>query len=351
MKKLQRLYRLEMSGVETFSLTGVVPKAINELNINDARPHEAMGLSEVVCGSDVYDTSELYREMRYLSDCKIKMIAESQCATFRERLVAGRILNEIGDERVCSLAPEMVEVPARRVRLGLSPAEVDSVWRRYRHYGVRREWIAKESPQYIVDIDGFRLAKYCVTNFQYLQFLESSKRTAAPSSWRFGVYPKERGNHPVYTVTREDADAYISWINSELGESYRLPTEAEWEYAASGPEGWEFPWGNQFIADHCNTLESGIVDSTPVGIFPKGNSAFGIADMAGNVEEYVSGVYAAYAGGNYVRDDLMVSQGPSYSIARGGSFTRFRDLARTRRRHGYFRSGLYAIGFRLAADL
>ena len=73
--------------------------------------------------------------------------------------------------------------------------------------------------------------------------------------------------------------------------------------------------------------------------------------MAGNVEEYVADDYAAYPGGAFIADHLVQIHG-RYRVARGGSFARFRDLARTRRRHGFNpRSATYAMGFRLAESL
>lgn len=71
--------------------------------------------------------------------------------------------------------------------------------------------------------------------------------------------------------------------------------------------------------------------------------------MAGNVEEWVSGVYRPYPGGRHIDDDLATCQWPHH-VARGGSFTRCRDLARTRRRHGRFARDIYVMGFRVAID-
>ena len=83
-------------------------------------------------------------------------------------------------------------------------------------------------------------------------------------------------------------------------------------------------------------------------MFAAGNSPFGVADLAGNVEEYVADDYAPYPGGSVVDDHLQQIHG-RYRVARGGCFARFRDLARTRRRHGHNpRSPAYAMGFRLA---
>jgi formylglycine-generating enzyme required for sulfatase activity len=69
--------------------------------------------------------------------------------------------------------------------------------------------------------------------------------------------------------------------------------------------------------------------------------------MAGNVEEFVADDYRPYPGGPFVDDHLVETQG-KYRVARGGSFARYGDLARTRRRHGPFPGPLYPIGFRLA---
>ena len=72
--------------------------------------------------------------------------------------------------------------------------------------------------------------------------------------------------------------------------------------------------------------------------------------MAGNVEEYVEDNYWIYPGGNIIKDDLYLTD-PLYPMTRGGSFTRYHDLARCRRRHGLFKKDIYVVGFRLAEDL
>jgi formylglycine-generating enzyme required for sulfatase activity len=156
-------------------------------------------------------------------------------------------------------------------------------------------------------------------------------------------------NRPVYTVSPEAADAYVAWLAEKTGRSFRLPTEAEWEYAAAGIERREFPWGHVFDSRRVNTREGDFLCTTPVGMYPDGATPEGICDLAGNVEEFVSNDYVPYPGGRPVIDDLMQNRG-SYRVARGGSFTRFRDLARTRRRHGRYQSSIYVMGFRLAED-
>ena len=171
-----------------------------------------------------------------------------------------------------------------------------------------------------------------------------------PKGWRFGRFPEHEANHPVHTVTAAQADAYCDWLAHATGRAFRLPTEAEWEYAAAGLQGHDFPWGDTWAADHANTAEEGLFCSSPVGAFPKGVSWCGAHDMAGNVEEYMADDYRIYPGGPEISDDLSIQLG-SYRVARGGSFTRFRDLARTRRRHGRYASEVYVMGFRLAESL
>ena len=101
------------------------------------------------------------------------------------------------------------------------------------------------------------------------------------------------------------------------------------------------------LQDRGNTVEAGPLDTTPIGIYPAGSSPFGVQDMAGNIEEFVANDYHPYPRGVPVEDDLSRAHG-SYRVARGGSFTRFGDLARCSRRHGFYGRAYYAIGFRLA---
>jgi toxoflavin biosynthesis protein ToxD len=264
------------------------------------------------------------------------------------RLAAGGLLALLGDPRIDALAPAMADVPAARVRLGLAADRVDAVAAAWRHVGVSRAWIAKEAPEYEAGIAAFRIARYPVTNAEYRLFLTENPDAGLPTSWRFGVYPAHLANHPVWSVSPQDADAYAAWLARRTGRAFRLPAEAEWEYAASGGDGRAYPWGEEPREDMANTVEHGPLATTPVGMYPAGRSPFGAYDMAGNVEEYVADDYRPYPGGRYVDDDLHDGTGVAYRVARGGSFTRYADLARCRRRHGWYRRDLYAMGFRLA---
>jgi formylglycine-generating enzyme required for sulfatase activity len=256
-----------------------------------------------------------------------------------------------GDPRIDTCNPVMITMTGRSVVLGLETEKVGQVVASLADTGVLHEWIEKECPTYEIVLASFRIGKYLVTNREYREFLLETKFPELPSSWEFGRYPHEKSNYPVYTISEHGADRYAAWLTSRTGRRFRLPTEAEWEYAAAGPDQLEFPWGNTFDSTCANTLERGLLRSTPVGAFPHGNSPFDACDMAGNVEEYVGDTYAPYAGSTAaVEDDLSRSRG-SYRVARGGSFTRYRDLARCKRRHGYYPKTIYVMGFRLAEDV
>jgi formylglycine-generating enzyme required for sulfatase activity len=141
-----------------------------------------------------------------------------------------------------------------------------------------------------------------VTNVQYARFVRATGRDA-PRHWENGAVPKGKALHPVVNVTWRDATAYAGWVGG------RLPTEQEWEKAARGVDGRAYPWGEAFDAARCNTEESGIGDTTPVGRYsPPGDSPYGCADMAGNVWEWTAsepeghrGAYV-FRGGSYSND-------------------------------------------------
>lgn len=264
------------------------------------------------------------------------------------RLAAGAVLAVLGDPRLGPV-PATGFVPGGRVRVGLPAAAVPEVTRRWEHVGVIESWIEKEAPEHTVELDDFWLADYPVTNGEYRAFLEATGHTSRPSTWYLGAYPWDRANHPVAGVLPRDADLYAQWLTRRTGHPWRLPGEAEWERAARGDDGREFPWGDSFDAEACNTRESGVHTTTPVGAFPVGRAPYGAYDMAGNVEEFVADDYAPYPSGAFVEDHLVETMG-TYRVARGGSFARFGDLARTRRRHGAFPGPLYPVGFRLATS-
>ena len=94
-------------------------------------------------------------------------------------------------------------------------------------------------------LSAYYLAKYPVTNEEYQTFLQETNAVRYPKYWVNGDYPSGKSKHPVLDVSYEDALSYCRWLETKYsGWSFRLPTEAEWENAAAGPEHFVFPWGN-----------------------------------------------------------------------------------------------------------
>ena len=198
-----------------------------------------------------------------------------------------------------------------------------------------------------VYLDAFYVDRYPVTNAEYQKFVDATKH-AIPEHWSNGRIPSGKENHPVVYVTWQDAVDYARYAGA------RLPTEAEWEKAASWDdvkkEKRRYPWGNEFDANKCNTSESKIGDTTPVGKYsPQGDSFYGVGDMAGNVWEWCADWYDE----NYYKNSPERNpQGPDSGqvrVLRGGSWDITQRIARCAYR---LRSvpdcGDYNIGFRCA---
>ena len=245
---------------------------------------------------------------------------------------------------------EVVSIPAATFVMGSNDEEIARSIAEWSDRLIRSDyassfetWLRKESPEHKVSVDAFEMMCFPVTNGAYRRYLADCG-APPPMSTALGL----PDNHAVWGVTRQEAREYAAWFGTLNGGLWRLPSEAEWEWSAGGPMGLRYPYGNVFRVDACNTIESGIGSTEPVGARPGGVSPFGVFDMAGNVEEWTEGGYAPYPGGNVVEDDLYHLRGLGYGVLRGGSFALGGDLARTRRRHGcYTGPGFEVTGFRL----
>ena len=125
---------------------------------------------------------------------------------------------------------------------------------------------------------------------------------------------------------------YAKWLNqklrAEIGDlEIRLPTEAEWEKAARGEYGNEWPWGNEFDPARCNSSEGGKGTTTPVGAYsPQGDSPYGATDMVGNVWEWCHSLFKPYP---YKADDGREKEsGSDARVVRGGTWYYLRYRAR-----------------------
>lgn len=137
-----------------------------------------------------------------------------------------------------------------------------------------------EMPHQVV-LDAYHIDKYEVSNAQYREFMKATGH-AAPAYWDD---PRlNNPNQPVVGVNWYDAHAYCEWRGS------RLPTEAEWERAAKGPEGHHYPWGHEIDPTKANYGQH-VGKTQPVDSYPQGVSGYGVFNMAGNVFEWVSDWY------------------------------------------------------------
>lgn len=231
---------------------------------------------------------------------------------------------------------DMVYIAAGQFTLGSSDADLDA-WLSA-HPGDERRWLADEQPQCRVYLPGYWIGRTEVTNTQYLRFVQATGHRP-PQHWQGGRVPAGLGNHPVVYVDREDARAFCRWAGGYL------PKELEWEKAARGTDGRVFPWGNEWDARKCRSLEvvlgrrnaspgelAAARDAwltahdavregpAPVGSHASDSSPYGCLDMAGNVEEWCTDWYDDRA---YVRYQAGQTTPPSTGergVHRGGSW-------------------------------
>jgi toxoflavin biosynthesis protein ToxD len=211
-----------------------------------------------------------------------------------------------------------------------------------RRYGGTRESYREESPQHRLELPPFAITRTPITNAHYATYVRATN-CPPPSHWRGPLPPEHLHNHPVVTVNWHEANAFCQWLSSAEGRDevgtqrtaslptdttgvYRLPTEAEWEYAARGSGGATFPWGELFDPTLVNTREGGVGSTSPVGAYPAGASPCGALDMAGNVWQWTHSLDRVYP---YRADDgREAAQGEGRRILRGGCYANPHGFAR-----------------------
>jgi formylglycine-generating enzyme required for sulfatase activity len=252
---------------------------------------------------------------------------------------------ELGDVRTRSRdAMAMVYVPAGQFEIGSSDAHLDAAMRLCVETlregdSCQRDAYLDEQPVHTVSLDGFWIDRTEVTNAQFAAFLnDQGNQVEEGIAWlepgaghrgvvygqieeADGVFRARQGyeDYPLVEVSWYGARAYCAWAGG------RLPTEAEWEYAARGPEGRVYPWGDEFDGSLVNYDGTGYhgggeVRWMPAGSLPQGASWCGALDMAGNVWEWVSDWWSD---DYYARSPAENPQGPESGdvrIGRGGSW-------------------------------
>jgi hypothetical protein len=200
-------------------------------------------------------------------------------------------------------------------------------------------------------VEPFYIAQYPLTYVQYRAFLEA-RDGFHDSAWWQGlpfVQPEQPGkqfnrrdNHPAENIAWDEAIAFCRWLSARLGYDISLPTEWQWQQAATGGDADRaYPWGPTWDGRYANTVESDLSRSTAVGVYPAGVSPVGALDMAGNVWEWCLNEYE-----DPRRTDLASD---AERVVRGGSWVVLQDLARVAyRNHNHPNNRNHNIGVRLA---
>ena len=282
---------------------------------------------------------------------------------------------------------EMVRIPAGEFIMGSDKIDVG---KKAEEYGSSKPWYLDEHPRHKVKLPAYYIDKYEVTNAQYREFVVKTDYWV-PEAWKdngyllapevlaiadlptlrrlatdtfhldmdtrvmgrealikaIGVQQAKHDKLPVTDVNWFNAHDYCTWVGK------RMPTEAEWEKAARGTDGREYPWGNDFDKTRLNgggqDWEFGVA---PVGSYPSGASPYGVMDMAGNVMEWVRDWYEPYPGSTD-KDD---SFGKKNKVVRGGGWGGVGHYALSQFYRAAYRffmrpDSQYAdIGFRCAKD-
>ncbi len=258
--------------------------------------------------------------------------------------------------------PDLIAVPAGPYVRGSDRVEREAAYlldeAAYGHNRTRtRKWYENEPARQTAALPAFEIARGPITNAQYAAFVAATGHRIPevdPATWRGyglihpyqrtrrhawtgGVYPPGRGDHPVVLVSQGDARAYGAWLSEVTGRHWRLPSEAEWEKAARGPDGRRFPWGRAWHPTRLNSHDRGPFDTTPVGAYPAGASPYGLLDAAGQVFEWTA-TPAAGAG------ERFIVKGGSWDDSGCG-------VCRPAARHGRPAALKHIlIGFRLVVD-
>ncbi len=186
-------------------------------------------------------------------------------------------------------------------------------------------------------LPGFYIAKYPITYAQFQAFIDDPNGYRNPDWWdglHADAFKQQKAgpgdqkwkiaNRPAERVSWYDVMAFCAWLSAKLGYEVRLPTEIEWEKAARGTDGREYPYPGKFDPAKGNTSETQIGQTSAVGIFPDGASPYSALDMSGNVLEWTLTEYSTEDSTNVRSDALPVVRGGSWNHNQSGARAAFR---------------------------
>jgi len=228
--------------------------------------------------------------------------------------------------------PEMVVIAAGQFQMG----------------DIRNTGRYREKPVHEVSVASFAMGRYLVTVGEFKQFVEATKyKTEAETddgayvrgykwqivkdaNWR-NPYFSQTDNHPVVCVSWNDAVAYVEWLSTQTGQQYRLPTEAEWEYAARAGTETDYWWGNEIGNNRANCHRSGSKwsskSTSPVGSFEA--NQFGLYDTVGNAWEWCADNWHENYEGAPSDGRIWKGGDESRRVLRGGSWIGYPGDCRT----------------------
>ncbi len=248
-------------------------------------------------------------------------------------------VDEQGQDQYRYVVPPTCEVPAGRFRMGS--------FKRHDPQAEDDEW-----PQQKIYLPAYRICTYPLTVAEYACFVQiwpQREPKARRVSWQAQL--AERLDHPVVGIGWQGVVAYADWLAQVTGESWRPPTEAEWEKAARGTDGRIYPWGDEWDPNKANFVGAGVGDTTPVGAYAEQGDAspYGVHDLAGNVCEWTITLSEKWRDGYppSFTSDVIVDFSNLPCNLRGGSWASSAKYARAAHRGGSGRTDMDDVGARL----
>ncbi|MCP5418104.1 MAG: SUMF1/EgtB/PvdO family nonheme iron enzyme [Chromatiaceae bacterium] len=292
----------------------------------------------------------------------LRSLVAQQLLPSAQRLELGDLLATLGDPREGTVqrdnrsCPALVWIPIRvaggSYRIGSDHSDTEA--------------FKYEKPSIEIPLNDFQISRFPITNAQFECFIDDGgykdlrwwpdsarewwqgRRLDRPLYW--GHRRFSRLNRPVVGICWYEARAFCFWLSARLERKIALPTEAQWERAARGPDCLLWPWGDEWHDDRCNSALAGMNEICAVGLFPDGAGVEGVMDMSGNVWEWTLSRWCDDYDG--VSDDWNDPSGTDRRVLRGGAFFNHpRNVRAACRFYGDPADRDDNIGFRVSSEL